>query len=152
MIVVSEGVFARLDPAGQEEIDVNAERDPAGHIKQSLRRIAEGFCGRVLPRLHAAGFRPEMKPEGLGYTLRTEIPLTPVDKAYTVELGRCAVDYLAEGGSGAMIWVDHGKRRELSYEHVRRNQRGCVVTRSLDLTQRANAALLKNTLQIVSGK
>ncbi len=105
--ILAEGLAERLDPSELEGFE-EAERDDHGHV-----RLSELPLGPVLKRLlrdrfAARGIQLKLIAKDIGYELRCADPI-PFDSEYTRDLGYGAIEFLAGGGSEAMITRQEGR-------------------------------------------
>jgi ATP-dependent phosphofructokinase / diphosphate-dependent phosphofructokinase len=84
------------------------ERDPHGHIRIAEVDLGRGIRKLVEQRLEAPGLGQTLVSKDIGYELRCADPI-PYDIEYTRDLGYCAVKFLLEGGSDAMISLQGGQ-------------------------------------------
>lgn len=104
LAVLSEGLFhSFVDPAETGGL----ERDGYGSVRLSEIDIG-GMIKRALgERLASYGLAPAIVTKRLGYDVRCASPC-PYDAEYARDLGYGAVDFLASGGTGALVSVQNG--------------------------------------------
>lgn len=130
--VIAEGLVEHLPP---EELDALGivERD----VYENLRIADVGFGDvlklRVTERLRELGIRPIIATKNLGYELRCTDPI-PNDMEYTRDLGYCAAKYLLEGGSDALISIQHGVFRPIPLGELVDPATGRMRVRMVDTT------------------
>jgi 6-phosphofructokinase len=76
------------------------------------------------------------RSEKVGYELRGADPI-PYDIEYTRDLGYGAVRFLLSGGSGAMITLDEGRLRPVSFVEMADPSTGKTRVRFVDVTAEA---------------
>jgi 6-phosphofructokinase 1 len=105
--ILAEGLAERLDPSELEGF-AQAEKDDHGHV-----RLAELPLGPVLKRVlrdrfGARGIQLKLIAKDIGYELRCADPI-PFDAEYARDLGYGAIEFLADGGTEAMITRQDGR-------------------------------------------
>ncbi len=115
--VLAEGLIGKLDPAELAELQ-DVERDDHGHIRMAevdlARKVKVELQGRLLRR----GIKLTITNKNIGYELRCADPIA-FDAAYCRDLGYHAVEFLAAGGSGAMITVQDGRMVPIDFATMR---------------------------------
>jgi 6-phosphofructokinase len=128
--VLAEGLIGKLDPGEIAELQ-DVERDEHGHIRMAevdlARKVKVELQGRLLRR----GIKVTVTNKNLGYELRCADPIA-FDAAYCRELGYHAVQFLAGGGSGAMITVQDGRSVPIPFAAIRTAE-GKTRVRNVDI-------------------
>ena len=102
VIVLAEGLSEVVDQSTIPEL-MNAERDMFGNIRYAAVDFGGIIRNAVKERLKSFGLsEPLVVDKNVGYELRCRPPI-PFDREYTRQLGFGVVDFLCQGGSGAMI-------------------------------------------------
>lgn len=129
--ILAVGLVERLAP---EEVrrfsDVNLQ-DPDG-----LRTAQTSFVNflqlQVESRLAQFGIHVTIVTKNIGYELRCTDPI-PYDIEYTRDLGYCASKYLLEGGSNAMITIQHGAFQPIPFDQMLDPNTGRTRVRMVDI-------------------
>ncbi|MCC6221110.1 MAG: 6-phosphofructokinase [Deltaproteobacteria bacterium] len=129
--VLAEGLAELIDPASVPEF-ANVERDPHGNI-----RFAEIDLGGVLrkcikSRFKQLGLDLVAVDKNVGYELRCVRPI-PFDREYTRQLGYGVIDFLLNGGSGAMITRRSNELAPLPFGDIIDSTTGKSSIRLVDL-------------------
>jgi 6-phosphofructokinase 1 len=111
--VLAEGLAERLSPAELEHLGAD-ERDEHGHLRLAELDIGGVIKDRLRERLHALGLDVTVVLKDIGYELRCAEPI-PFDMEYTRDLGYCAAQFLLDGGSGAMVTLQEGVFKPVSF-------------------------------------
>ena len=114
--VIALGLVPRLDPAEVREFASGDLRDPEV-LRQAQTRFIAHLKSKVEQRLGDFGIRMTIVAKNLGYELRCTDPI-PFDIEYTRDLGYCASKYLLEGGTDAMITIQHGVFRPIPFSEM----------------------------------
>jgi ATP-dependent phosphofructokinase / diphosphate-dependent phosphofructokinase len=104
--ILAEGLVEKLDPKELAELG-DAERDAHDNLRIAEINFADIVKAKVLQRLKGLALGATIVTKNLGYELRCTDPI-PFDMEYTRDLGYCAAKFLLEGGSGAMVTIQHG--------------------------------------------
>lgn len=131
--VIAEGFFEFF----KEEDVLNyigkeIERDEHGHIRLAEINISDVIKSGVKRKLAKFGITPTIVDQKLGYELRCVAPC-PSDIEYTRNLGYAAVDYLAQGGSGAMITIQHDRITPMNFDELVDPETGKTRVRLVDI-------------------
>lgn len=138
VLVIAEGIGAKLDPADLEAL-ADAPRDEHGHI-----RLAEVPLGRVLrdgvqKELAGLGIKPTLVEKDVGYELRCAEP-NAFDLDYTRDLGAGAVRSLLGGASGVMITRQGGAIVPVPFEDIMDPKTGRTRVRLVDTSTESHAS------------
>ena len=80
--------------------------------------LARKIKVEVQGRFSERGIRLTVTNKNIGYELRCADPIA-FDAAYCRDLGYSAVRFLVEGGTGAMVSVQHGRMVPIRFEDMR---------------------------------
>lgn len=105
--VLAEGLAECIPERELERLGA-IERDAHDHIRIAELDLGRGIRKQVESRIAALGIRTTLVSKDIGYELRCAEPI-PFDIEYTRDLGYCAVKFLIEGGSSAMISLEGGQ-------------------------------------------
>jgi 6-phosphofructokinase len=108
------------------------ERDPHGHIRIAEVDLGRGIRKLVEKRLEALGLGTTLVSKDIGYELRCADPI-PYDIEYTRDLGYCAVKFLLEGGSNAMISLQGGQFVAVPFASLLDPATGRTRVRTVDI-------------------
>ena len=117
VVVMAEGLIEKLDPRELTELQ-DVERDEHGHIRLAEVDLARKIKVEVQGRFSERGIRLTLINKQIGYELRCADPIA-FDAAYCRDLGYGAVQFLTEGGSGAMVSVQNGRMVPIRFEDMR---------------------------------
>ena len=117
VVVIAEGLIEKLDPTELAELQ-DVERDEHGHIRLAEVDLARKIKVEVQGRFSERGIRLTVTNKNIGYELRCADPIA-FDAAYCRDLGYGAVRFLVEGGTGAMVSVQHGRMVPIRFEDMR---------------------------------
>ena len=117
VVVIAEGLIEKLDPTELAELQ-DVERDEHGHIRLAEVDLARKIKVEVQGRFSERGIRLTVTNKNIGYELRCADPIA-FDAAYCRDLGYGAVRFLVEGGTGAMVSVQHGRMVQIRFEDMR---------------------------------
>jgi 6-phosphofructokinase 1 len=133
--VLAEGIAARVD---EQELRASEEikSDELGRIRLSQIQLGRIISDKVRKSLEARGLRMTIVHKTIGYELRAADPI-PYDIEYTRDLGYGAVRFLLNGGSGAMITLDEGRLRPVSFVEMADPETGKTKVRLVDIRSEA---------------
>ncbi|AWV91446.1 6-phosphofructokinase [Bradymonas sediminis] len=131
LAVIGEGLVGALKASELEKLP-DAGRDSFGNIRLANVALGTILCDQVTRRLAERGIDVAMREIKLGYELRCADPV-PFDIEYTRDLGYGAVRFLADGGTNAIVVVDHKKRTYVPFEHMRDPKTGRPRVRNVDI-------------------
>jgi 6-phosphofructokinase len=112
--VLAEGLAEKLLEESLPQI-AGVEKDPHGHVRYAELDFGGIIKNAVKDRLKEWGVSMTIVSDNVGYELRCRAPIS-FDREYTRELGFGAVDFLASGGSAAMITRQDGKLTPLPFK------------------------------------
>lgn len=133
--VLAEGIAARVD---EQELRASEEikSDELGRIRLSQIQLGRIISEKVRKSLEARGLRMTTVHKTIGYELRAADPI-PYDIEYTRDLGYGAIRFLLNGGSGAMITLDEGRLRPVSFVEMADPETGKTKVRLVDIRSEA---------------
>jgi len=129
--ILAEGISGKFDLdelAGFNDI----KRDELGRIRLSEIQLGGIMAELVKKSLGARGIGTTIVQKTIGYELRAAAPV-PYDIEYTRDLGYGAVRFLMKGGSGAMITLDEGRLRPVSFVEMEDSSSGKTKVRLVDI-------------------
>ena len=133
--IMAEGISGRFDTRNLELCE-DIERDQLGRIRLSEIQLGRIFKEMVKKSLDSRGVRMTMVHKTIGYELRAADPI-PYDIEYTRDLGYGAVRFLLNGGTGAMITLDEGRLRPVSFVEMADPATGKTKVRLVDIRSEA---------------
>lgn len=129
--VLAEGLVERLSPQDLSHLP-DLSFDEFGHVRLSNVRLGELLAKRLEARMQFRQNPMRFNDIKLGYELRCADPV-PFDIEYTRELGFAAIRFLAEGGSSAMVSIDKGKRKMISFDDLKDQKTGVTQVRHVNI-------------------
>lgn len=111
---MAEGILERLSHEDLKDLE-NVERDEHGHIRLAEVNFLDLLKDRLEATLAELGIELRFVKYVLGYELRCAPP-TAYDIDYSRSLGEAAVEFLLEGGTNAIITLQHNQVVPL-YQH-----------------------------------
>jgi 6-phosphofructokinase 1 len=129
--IMAEGISGRFDMKDLEPCE-DIEKDELGRIRLSEIQLGRIFKTLVKESLDSRGIRVTMVHKTIGYELRAADPI-PYDIEYTRDLGYGAVRFLLNGGTGAMITLDEGRLRPVSFVEMADPLTGKTKVRLVDV-------------------
>ncbi len=133
--VIAEGIADKLPQTDLSGIE-GLKRDSYGHVSLSQLPLAPLLRDRVSNLLDELGIDTALVAKDIGYEMRCVKPI-PFDIDYTRTLGYGAVNYLLEGGSGALISLAGGKITPLSLKQLEDPATGRIRVRKVDVSTEA---------------
>ncbi|MDD5529299.1 MAG: diphosphate--fructose-6-phosphate 1-phosphotransferase [bacterium] len=131
--VLAEGLMERFDPEEIKKLG-NVELDEFDNIRMSELDLGKIVKNEIKKRFEERGQKiatPVTKD--IGYELRCVSPI-PFDSELTRDLGFCAVKFLLNGGSGALINVRENKEPPILLKNVIDPNTGKIKVRYVDTT------------------
>lgn len=147
VVVLAEGLAEVLDVETAPELH-NAERDPYGRI-----RFADVDFGAIIKiavrnRLAFFGIKNILTlDKNVGYELRCRQP-NAFDREYVQQLGYGVIDFLTNGGTGAMISLQADKLLPIPFEEMINPETGRARVRMVDLNSVAYQVAKKYMLRL----
>jgi ATP-dependent phosphofructokinase / diphosphate-dependent phosphofructokinase len=129
--ILAEGLVEKLDPKELAELG-DAERDAHDNLRIAEINFADIVKAKVIQRLKSLALGATIVTKNLGYELRCTDPI-PFDMEYTRDLGYCAAKYLLEGGSGAMVTIQHGVFKPIPMAELLDPKTGKTRVRMVDV-------------------
>jgi 6-phosphofructokinase 1 len=130
--ILAEGLVEKLDPKELAELG-DAERDAHDNLRIAEINFADIVKAKVVQRLKGLALGATIVTKNLGYELRCTDPI-PFDMEYTRDLGYCAAKYLLEGGSGAMVTIQHGVFKPIPMAELLDPKTGKTRVRMVDVS------------------
>ncbi len=109
VVLLSEGLVERFDPAEVEELE-DVDRDAQGNIRVTEIDLGRKVINAVTLRLEKRGIKVSVVDKTIGYELRCAAPL-PMEAEYARDLGFAAVRHLVGGGGRAVVTLQDGAPR-----------------------------------------
>jgi 6-phosphofructokinase 1 len=120
--LIPEAELSRLGPV---------ERDEHNHIRLAEIDLGKGVRKIVEERLQSLGIKGSIVSKDIGYELRCADPI-PVDVEYTRDLGCCAVQFLLQGGSNALVSIQEGRFVPIAFGELLDPVTGHTRVRTVD--------------------
>jgi 6-phosphofructokinase 1 len=144
--ILAEGLIEKLHQEELEKLD-DLDRDEHGRI-----RLSEVDLGRLLKdetkkRLLEKGIKARIVDKSIGYELRSAPPI-PFDAKYARDLGYCAVKFLLEGGTGAMISIQTGRMVPIFFTELINPETGSTRVRYVDIKTEAYEVPVKYMIKL----
>jgi 6-phosphofructokinase 1 len=95
----------------------DVDRDAQGNIRVTDIDLGRKVKSAVQERLERRGVKATLVDKTIGYELRCAPPI-PYDAEYARDLGYAAVDYLFDGGSGAIITLQGGEFKPVAFDEA----------------------------------
>jgi len=148
--VIAEGVIELMDRGDLEFLDT-VERDEHGHVRLAEINSAAIIKHEVRNTLTEVGIKMTLVDKELGYELRCADPCA-FDIDYTRTLGQEAVDFLAEGGTDAMITLQNDMTRAvpIPYDDLMDAESGRTGVRMVDLASLAYRSARKFQIRLTT--
>ena len=112
-----------------------AERDAHGNLRIDEINFGDIFKARVRKRLAELGIKATIVSKNIGYEVRCADPI-PFDMEYTRDLGYCAAKYVIEGGTNALVSIQHGHFKPVPFDTIMDPETGRMRVRMVDIRQR----------------
>ncbi len=125
--ILAEGMLDKIDPVDLGVMD----RDNMGRIRYVDVNFGQLLKNTLNEKLLEKGVHAEVMHKRLGYEMRSAHPI-PFDVEYTRKLGYCAVKYLLNGGSGALIYIRKGKIQATPFEKLIDKKTNTIKVRYVD--------------------
>lgn len=114
--ILAEGILENLARPDLEDLD-NVERDEHGHIRLAEVNFLDILKRNLDQELQGMGIRVRLVKHVLGYELRCAPP-NAFDVEYTRTLGEGAIDFLLQGGTNAIITLQHNQIVPIPYDEI----------------------------------
>jgi 6-phosphofructokinase len=129
--ILAEGLAEKLDETELRDLK-DVERDEHGNIRLSEIDLGKVLKNETRNRLSEKKIKITIVDKNIGYELRSAPPI-PFDAKYTRDLGYCAVKFLLEGGTGAMISIRTGKMVPIFFSEILHPKTGTTRIRYVDI-------------------
>jgi len=133
--ILAEGLIEKLDEKELENLE-DLDKDEFGRIRLSEVDLEKLLKNETKKRLSQKGIRARIVDKRIGYELRSAPPI-PFDAKYTRDLGYCAVKFLLEGDTGAMISIQTGKMVPIFFSEILHPETGATRIRYVDINTEA---------------
>lgn len=133
--ILAEGLIEKLHPEELEMLE-DLDRDEHGRIRLSEVDLGKLLKDETKKRLLEKGIKARIVDKSIGYELRSAPPI-PFDAKYTRDLGYCAVKFLLEGGTRAMITIQTGRMVPIPFEKLLHSETGTARIRYVDIKTEA---------------
>lgn len=133
--ILAEGLAEKMDESELRDLK-DVERDEHGNIRLSEIDLGKILKNETRRRLLEKGIKTTIVDKNIGYELRSAPPI-PFDAKYTRDLGYCAVKFLLEGGTGAMISIRTGKMVPIFFSEILHPKTGTTRIRYVDINTEA---------------
>lgn len=133
--ILAEGLAEKMDESELRDLK-DVERDEHGNIRLSEIDLGKILKNETRRRLLEKGIKITIVDKNIGYELRSAPPI-PFDAKYTRDLGYCAVKFLLEGGTGAMISIRTGKMVPIFFSEILHPKTGTTRIRYVDINTEA---------------
>lgn len=131
VILLSEALSEMFSSEEVTELQ-DVDRDAQGNIRVAEIDLGRKVKSAVQARLEARGIKVTIVDKTIGYELRCAPPI-PLDAEYARDLGYAAVNFLCEGGSGAMITIQGGEIRPIPLREFLDPETGRGRQRAVDV-------------------
>lgn len=147
VVVLAEGLAEVIDVETAPELQ-NAERDPYGRIRFADVDFGAIIKNAVRKRLEFFGIKDMLVlDKNVGYELRCRQP-NAFDREYIQQLGYGVIDFLINGGTGAMIALQADKLVPIPFEEMINLETGRARVRMVDLNSIAYKVARKYMLRL----
>jgi 6-phosphofructokinase 1 len=147
--VLAEGIAAKVDEQELRSCD-DIKCDELGRLRLSEIQLGRIISDNVRKSLDARGVSMTIVHKTIGYELRAADPI-PYDIEYTRDLGYGAVRFLLSGGTGAMITLDEGRLRPVSFVEMVDPATGKTKVRLVDIRAEAYEVGRKYMIRLEKG-
>jgi 6-phosphofructokinase 1 len=147
--LLAEGILENLSHQDLEALD-NVERDEHGHIRLAEVNFLDILKRELEGALSGLGVRVKLVKHILGYELRCATPCA-FDIEYTRILGEAAVSFLLEGGSNALITLQHNKIVPIPYDEMIDPETGRTEVRMVDIASYNYCSAYKSMVRLKPG-
>jgi len=128
--ILAEGILENLAHEDLEALD-NVQRDEHGHIRLAEVNFLDILKQNLERELQRMGVQMRLIKHVLGYELRCAAPCA-FDVEYTETLGEAAIDYLLQGGTNAIITLQHNQIVPIPYHEMIDPETGRTEVRMVD--------------------
>jgi len=128
--ILAEGILENLAHKDLETLD-NVELDEHGHIRLAEINFLDILKQNLDRELEQMGIEMRLVKHVLGYELRCAPP-NAFDVEYTRTLGEAAIDFLLQGGTDAIITLQHNQIVPIPYGEMIDPETGRTEVRMVD--------------------
>jgi 6-phosphofructokinase 1 len=128
--LLAEGILENLARADLKDLD-HVERDEHGHIRLAEVNFLDILKKELDGELERLGVKMRLVKHVLGYELRCAPP-SAYDIEYTRSLGEAAVDFLAAGGTNAIITLQRNQIVPIPYDEMINPETGRTEVRMVN--------------------
>ena len=129
--VIAEGVIEKIAPDDFDKLG-EVVKDEHGHIRYSELDFGEILKQEVLKETKKIGLKVKILDKEIGYELRCTAPIA-YDIDYARSLGYEAVQFLMNGGSGALITIQDNKAVPMRFDEIRDPETGKTKVRKVNV-------------------
>jgi len=129
--ILAEGLIEKLDENELKDLE-DVEKDEFGHIRFAEVDLARKVKVELVGRFRQRGIRVMITNKNIGYELRCADPIA-FDMAYCRELGNAAIRFLVNGGSGAMVSIQHDHLAPMLFADIRDEATGKTRVRNVNV-------------------
>lgn len=132
-VMISEGVFHRIDQEELKPYGVHFTLDAHGHIELGKISKALLFNEILESELKRLNLKVRTRPVDIGYDIRCQEPVA-YDLSYCTQLGYGVFDLYTKGFTGCMVYVDAlGSVRPLQFSDLVDPKTGKIPPRCVDV-------------------
>lgn len=147
VVVLAEGLAEVIDTDTAPEL-INAPRDPYGRIRFADVDFGAIIKNAVRARLEALNIKDLLVlDKNVGYELRCRQP-NAFDREYVQQLGFGVIDFLTNGGTGAMISLQSDRLVPIPFDEIIRTENGRAKVRMVDLNSIAFTVARKYMIRL----
>ena len=128
--ILAEGILENLAHEDLAALD-NVERDEHGHIRLAEVNFLDILKLNLDRELQRIGLQIRLIKHLLGYELRCAPP-NAYDVEYTRTLGDAAIDFILQGGTNAIITLQHNQAVPIPYDEMIDPETGRTEIRMVD--------------------
>jgi 6-phosphofructokinase 1 len=149
VVVLAEGLAESVPAEDLAEL-ATAERDEHGNLRLDEISFGDIVKGRVRERLAQLGIKTTIVSKNIGYEVRCADPI-PFDMEYTRDLGYSAAKFVIDGGTDALVSIQHGRFQPVPFDSIMDAQTGRMRIRLVDIHSDryriANAYMIRLTAE-----
>jgi 6-phosphofructokinase 1 len=131
VVLLSESLAVRFSEKEFTEL-ATIDRDAQDNLRVAELDLARKVKSAVAQRLEKRGVRVTIVDKTIGYELRCAQPI-PYDEEYARDLGYAAVNFVREGGSGAVVTMQGGEFAAVPFGEVIDRPTGRGKQRGVDI-------------------
>lgn len=129
--IVAEGLIEKIEPEDLQNVG-NIVKDEHGNIRYSEINFANILKHTLQKELTELGIKLTIVDKEIGYEVRCAPP-NAFDIEYTRNLGFAAFDFLANGGTDAIITIQNNQIVPISFEEILDNVTGKTHVRMINI-------------------